>query len=48
MTIGLEQSQYTVYGSDDYQVLCAEVQSGDIDGRDIDINYIVEDSGVKF
>ena len=45
VTIGLQESQYTVSDSDDYQFLCAEVRTGDVDGRDIEIKYIVKDSG---
>ena len=44
ITIGLQESQYTVSDSDDYQFLCAEVRTGDVDGRDIEIKYTVKDS----
>ena len=46
VTIGLQESQYTVSESEEYQFVCAEVQSGDVAGRDIEINYVVEDSGI--
>ena len=45
VTIGLQESQYTVVETEDYQFVCAEVQSGDVSGREIEIDYIVEDSG---
>jgi len=37
--IGLQQTVYSVHETDGYQVVCAEVQSGDIAGRAIKINY---------
>ena len=40
MTIGLQQTAYSVYETDEYQVVCAEVLSGDIAGRNIMIDYI--------
>ena len=42
VTIGLQETSYSVYETDEYQVVCAEVLSGDIAGRSIDINYITE------
>ena len=46
MTIGLQQSQYTVVETADYQFVCAEVQSGSVAGRDIEIDYTVHDAGM--
>ena len=40
VTIGLQQTAYSVYETDEYQVVCAEVLSGDIAGRNIEIDYI--------
>lgn len=40
VTIGLQQTAYTVGEVDDYQLVCLEVLSGDIDGREIIINYL--------
>ena len=48
VSIGLQQSQYSVLETEDYQFVCAEVQSGDVAGREIEINYIVEDSGMLY
>ena len=45
VTIGLQESQYSVTESEDYQFVCAEVQSGDVAGRDIEIDFVVENSG---
>ena len=42
MTIGLHETAYSVYETDEYQVVCAEVLSGDIAGRSIDIDYTTE------
>ena len=42
VTIGLQKTSYSVYETDEYQVVCAEVLSGDIAGRSIDISYITE------
>ena len=42
MTIGLQETFYSVYETDEYQVVCAEVLSGDIAGRYIDIEYTTE------
>ena len=33
--------------SQDYQFVCAEVQSGDVAGRDIEIYYVVEDHSMR-
>ncbi|CAI8052157.1 hypothetical protein GBAR_LOCUS28549, partial [Geodia barretti] len=44
VTIGLQESQYTVTESEDYQFVCAEVQSGDVAGRDIEIDFVIDDS----
>ena len=46
VTIGLQESQYTVTESEDYQFVCAEVQSGDVAGRDIEIDFVIDDSGI--
>lgn len=48
MTIGLEETQYSVPETADYKFVCAELQSGSIDGRNIDIVYSVKDSGEYF
>ena len=37
--IGLQQTMYSVHETDGYQVVCAEIQSGDIAGQTIEINY---------
>ena len=37
--IGLQQTIYSVNETDGYQVVCAEIQSGDIDERTIEISY---------
>ena len=42
MTIGLQKTSYSVYETDKYQVVCAEILSGDIAGRSIDISYTTE------
>ena len=42
VTIGLQKTSYSVYETDEYQVVCAEVLSGDIAGRSIDISYTTE------
>ena len=42
VTIGLQETSYSVYETGEYQVVCAEVLSGDIAGCSIDINYITE------
>ena len=39
VTIGMQQTAYTVGEVDDYQLACFEVLSGDIDGREIVIDY---------
>ena len=39
VTIGIQQTAYTVTEVDDYQLVCFEVLSGDIDGREIVIDY---------
>lgn len=46
VTIGLEQTEYSVADTADYQILCAEVQSGSIDGRDIQMQFTVTDNGM--
>ena len=42
VTIGLQETSYSVYETDEYQVVCAEVLSGDIAGRNIVIEYSTE------
>ena len=42
VTIGLQETSYSVYETDEYQVVCVEVRSGDIAGRYIDIEYTTE------
>ena len=37
--IGLQQTMYSVLETNGYQVVCAEVQSGDIAGQTIELNY---------
>ena len=39
VTIGLEESEYTVGEVDDYQLVCFGVLSGDIDNREIIFDY---------
>ena len=39
VTIGLQQTAYSVYETDEYQVVCAEVLSGGIARRNITIDY---------
>lgn len=48
VTIGLEETQYSVPETADYKFVCAELQSGSIDGRNIDIVYSVKDDGEYF
>ena len=40
VTIGLQMTSYSVYETDEYLVVCAEVLSGDLAGRTINIDYI--------
>ena len=44
--IGLEKTEYTVSDTNDNQVICADIQSGSAAGRDIEIRYVVTDSGM--
>ncbi|CAI8052979.1 Extracellular matrix protein 3, partial [Geodia barretti] len=44
VSIGLQMTEYSVIEPEDYQFVCAEVQSGDVAGRDIEIDFVVEDS----
>ena len=37
--MGLQQTAYTVGEVDGYQLVCFEVLAGDIDGREIVINF---------
>ena len=46
VTIGLQLTQYSAVETEDYQFVCATVQSGDVAGRDIEISYVVEDYGM--
>ena len=39
VTIGLQQTTYTVSEVDQHQLVCLEVLSGDVDGREFVINY---------
>lgn len=39
MTVGLQQTAYTVTEVDDYQLVCFEVLSGDVDGRELVFDY---------
>ena len=39
VTIGLQQRVYSVFEADGYQVVCAEVYSGHIAGRTIELSY---------
>ena len=39
MRIGLQQTMYSVSDSVEYQAVCAEVLSGSISGREIEISY---------
>jgi len=39
VTIGLQQTVYSVLETDGHQVVCVEIQSGDIAGRTIEFNY---------
>ena len=39
VTVGFQQTAYSVHKTYDYQVVCAEVLSGDIAGRIIKIDY---------
>ena len=44
--IGLQQTQFYVPMSEDYQSVCAVLQSGSTSGREIEIHYLVVDSGM--
>lgn len=39
VTVGIQQTTYTIGEIDDYQLVCIEVLSGDIDGREIVFDY---------
>ena len=39
VTVGLQQTAYTVTEVDDYQLVCFEVLSGDVDGRELVFSY---------
>ena len=40
VTVGIQQTAYTVDEVDDYQLVCVEVLAGDIDGREVTVNYL--------
>ena len=40
VTIGLQNTAYSVYETDEYLVVCGEVITGDIAGRMIVVDYI--------
>ena len=46
LDIGLEKTDYTAHKNAAYQIVCANVKSGSVGGRKIDINYAVKDSGI--
>ena len=39
MRIGLEQTEYIVHEGTKYQVVCTEVLSGNVAGKEIEISY---------
>ena len=39
LVVGFEQSSYRVDEVDSYQMVCIEVLSGDVDGREIVLDY---------
>ena len=39
LVVGFEQTAYTVDEVDDYQLVCIVVLSGDVDGREIILDY---------
>ena len=45
VSIGLQQTAYSVLESEDYQFVCAEVQSGDVAEREIEIDFVIDNSG---
>ena len=42
--IGFQMTEYSVLETEDYGFVCAVVQSGDVAGRELEIDYLVEDS----
>ena len=46
LEIGLEKVEYTAHDNADYHIVCANVKSGSVGGRKIDISYVVEDNGI--
>ena len=44
--IALEKTEYTTHDNAEYQVVCANVESGSVGGRNIEIDYTVEDNGI--
>lgn len=47
VTIGLQKTAYSVYETDEYQVICAAVMSGDIAGRTIAIEYTTDSNSAE-
>lgn len=45
VVIGFESTEYSVSDAANYQFVCAEVHSGSVDGRDIEIAYRVTNNG---
>ena len=39
LRVGLEETAYTVDEVDGFQLVCIDVLSGDVDGREITLNY---------
>ena len=39
VTVGMQQTAYTVTEVDEYQLVCFEVLAGDVEGREIVIDY---------
>ena len=48
VVIGLEETEYSIPETTTSQVVCANVESGSTVGRNIEIRYVVSDSGVHF
>ena len=51
MRIGLEQTEYIVHEGTKYQVVCTEVLSGNVAGKEIEISYsttITDTLGIFF
>ena len=45
VVIGFESTEYSVSDATNYHFVCAEVHSGSVDGRDIEILYTVTNNG---